>query len=38
MVMVFFNFYTNHFTKGGTVNIAFIRTALHRFVKVLKKK
>jgi hypothetical protein len=30
--------YTNHITKEALVNLMFIRTALHRFLKVLKKK
>jgi hypothetical protein len=42
MTTVFFNsqskIYINHLTKGTMVNVAFIRTALHRFVKALKKK
>jgi hypothetical protein len=41
IVMVFFDsqgeIYTNHVTKGALVNLMFIRTALHRYLKVLKK-
>jgi hypothetical protein len=27
-IMVFFDFYTNHFTKGAMVDVAFVRTSL----------
>jgi histone-lysine N-methyltransferase SETMAR len=42
MVLVFFDskgvIYTNYVPRGSTVNTAYIKTALQRFVKVLKKK
>jgi hypothetical protein len=42
IVMVIFDsqgeIYTNHVTRGALVNLMIIRTALHRFLKVIEEE